>query len=178
MGGGYSAYVQHSELSRYFVTPDSELSFDLYAGDFLINLHDRFSITENTYQDPTVAGTGNYSQLQNTLGVTTLWDLNKIVRAWLRPCEHERLAGAKPAEWAVRGVFHVGGLRAEAGDHVGALRRAESLLNYTGANTLYSDATEWNIGAFYNAPVERTCALQSSAGYTVYTPTSSRNGRN
>jgi hypothetical protein len=79
LGGGYSAYVEHPDLSRYFITPNTELSFDLYVGDFWINLHDRVSILENTYQDPTVAGTGNYSQLQNTLGATTLWDLNKVI---------------------------------------------------------------------------------------------------
>ena len=48
LGGGYSAYVKNPELDRAFITPGSELSFDLYAGDFWINLHDRFSITENT----------------------------------------------------------------------------------------------------------------------------------
>ena len=52
LGGGYSAYVINPSLDRLFVTPDSELSFDLYAGDFWINLHDRVSITENTYRIP------------------------------------------------------------------------------------------------------------------------------
>ena len=77
LGGGYSAYVSNPNLDRAFITPGSELSFDLYVGDFWINLHDRFSITENTYQDPTVAGSGNYSQFQNALGAATTWDLNK-----------------------------------------------------------------------------------------------------
>src|SRR5258706_5102655 len=46
LGVGYSFYVDHTRLDRLFATPGSELSFNLYVGDFWINLHDRFSITE------------------------------------------------------------------------------------------------------------------------------------
>src|SRR5205823_14204025 len=76
---GYSVYVQHPKLDQVFLTPGSELSFDIYAGNFWINLHDRVSITDNAYQDPTVSGTGDYEQFQNALGFSALWDLNKIV---------------------------------------------------------------------------------------------------
>src|SRR4029077_17433808 len=76
---GYSAYIIHPELSRFYITPGSELSFDIYSGDFWINFHDRFSISENSYQDPTVTGNGDYSQLQNALGVAATWDLNKVL---------------------------------------------------------------------------------------------------
>src|SRR5258706_2916855 len=43
IGAGYSAYVQRSDLDRFYVTPGSELSFDLYIGDFWVNLHERLS---------------------------------------------------------------------------------------------------------------------------------------
>jgi hypothetical protein len=62
VGVGYSAYVKHSDLDRVFITPGSGLSFDLYVGDVWINLHDRFSITEDAYEDPT-AVTGDYARL-------------------------------------------------------------------------------------------------------------------
>ena len=94
LGGGYSAYVNNPRLDRAFITPGSELSFDIYAGDFWIKMHDRFSITENTYQDPTVAGSGNYSQFQNALGVATVWDLNEaIVRVGYDHVNYELLNG-------------------------------------------------------------------------------------
>src|ERR1035437_4714688 len=44
VGGGYSSYVNNPSLDRAFITPGSELSFDLYTDDVWINLHDRFSI--------------------------------------------------------------------------------------------------------------------------------------
>jgi hypothetical protein len=49
LGGGYSAYASNQRLDRAFITPDSELSFDLYVGEFWINLHDRFSISEDSF---------------------------------------------------------------------------------------------------------------------------------
>src|SRR5439155_18097119 len=76
VGAGYSVYVQHPKLDQVFLTPGSELSFDIYAGNFWINLHDRVSITDNAYQDPTVSGTGDYEQFQNALGISATWDLN------------------------------------------------------------------------------------------------------
>ena len=126
LGGGYSAYVNNPNLDRAFITPDSELSFDLYAGDFWINLHDRFSITENTYQDPTVAGSGNYSQLQNALGVATTWDLNKaLVQVGYDHVNYDSLNGGngqnssgQPSGYSE--VFSdVGGLRPETGHVAG-----------------------------------------------------------
>src|SRR5947209_8381581 len=52
VGMGYLAYLTHSELDRIFITPVSELSFDMYVPDYLvINLHDRFSVLQNSYQD-------------------------------------------------------------------------------------------------------------------------------
>ena len=79
IGAGYSGYVSHSSLNTFFLTPNSGVSFDVYAGDFVINLHDRVSITQGSYQDPTVTGNGAYSQFQNSVGVLTTWDLNKLV---------------------------------------------------------------------------------------------------
>ena len=79
LGTGYSAYAEHSEFNRVFMAPGSELSLDLYAGDFWISLHDRVSITEDAYEDPTMVGNANYSQFQNTAGLTVTWDLNKLV---------------------------------------------------------------------------------------------------
>ena len=122
LGAGYSAYVQHPELNRTFITPNTGLSFDLYVGDFWINLHNRISITEDTYQDPSVAGTGGYSQLQNSLGLATSLGFeqdNPAVR--IRPCElrfanqrqRSKLRGS--TERVLRGFLRVGGLRLETG---------------------------------------------------------------
>jgi hypothetical protein len=174
LGAGYSAYVQHSELSRYFITPDSGLSFDLYAGDFWINLHDRLYITENSYQDPSVAGTGDYSQLQNTLGVSALWDLNKAVLRW--GYDHQNYVYLSSTQNQPDGEAEVFSVSAGYAPRAGALLGVElggMLLNYTGANTLYSDARQWNFGGFYESQVSKYIHFTGHVGYTEYKPDSS-----
>jgi hypothetical protein len=177
LGGGYSAYVQHSDLDRAFITPDSELSFDLYVGEFWINLHDRFSITENTYQDPTVAGSGNYSQLQNTLGVATTWDLNKgILQAGYDHVNYDELTGqttgGQPSGYSE--VFSTSAGYALRPGMLLGVEVGESLITYTTTttNTPYSNANQWNVGGFYEAPVTEYIHLTAHAGYTVYSPES------
>ena len=176
LGAGYAAYLQHPDLDRPFITADSDsgLSFDLYVGDFWINLHDRVSITENAYQDPSVAGTGAYSQLQNSLGVTTVWDLNKVLLQF--DYNHVNQVTLTGNQGQSDGQSEV--LSASAGYALkpGVLLGVElggALLHYTGTNTPYSDASQWNAGAFYETQVSEYVHFRGSAGYTVYTPESS-----
>ena len=79
VAAGYSDYLQHQELNRFYINPGSGLSFNIYSGDFVINLHDRISITENAYQNQSVNGNTINDSLQNTLGANALWDLNKAL---------------------------------------------------------------------------------------------------
>jgi hypothetical protein len=180
LGGGYSAYVNNPQNDRAFISPGSELSFDLYASDFWINLHDRFSITENTYQDPTVAGSGNYSQLQNALGMTTVWDLNKaIVKFGYDHVNYDSLNGGNGQSYGGQPSGYSEVFSSSAGYALkpGMLLGVElggSLINYTTTttNTPYSSAKQWNVGGFYDTPVSEYIHFTAHAGYTVYSPDS------
>ena len=79
LGIGYQKYLRTSQYDNFFITPDSDLSFDIYIGDVAINLHDRFHYTQDVSADPTVSGTGSLSRFENTAGITATWDLNKAV---------------------------------------------------------------------------------------------------
>lgn len=176
-GFGYSAYVWHPEFDRFYITPGSELSLDLYTGDFWINLHDRFSINENTYQDPTVVGSADSSQLINAAGLQTTWDLNKLILKlgydhvnylWLQGGAATRTgqpSGSSEVFSASAGYT----LRPEllAGLEVGG-----SLFNYTERtmSVPYASATGWNVGGFADARLTHYIHGRLSAGYTVYTP--------
>jgi len=173
VGAGYSAYTVHSGFSRAYVTPDSELAFNLYITDFWINLHDRFSITEATYQDPTVAGTGEYSVLRNTAGVTTQWDLNK---AMLRlNYDHENystLSGSSNQPDGESEVFSLAAGYAPKPETMVGAEVGGALLHYTGGNVAYSDATEWNVGMFYSDQWTEHLRVRGGGGYTVFSPDS------
>ena len=59
LGVGYSEYLQHGDLNQFYINPGSGFSFDIYLGDFAINLHDRISVTENAYENPGANSNGN-----------------------------------------------------------------------------------------------------------------------
>jgi len=79
LGLGYMKYVNNDELDRVVIAPSTELSFDIYARDVAINLHERVSYTQNPISDPTVSGTGNFGGIENTVGTRVDWDLNQVV---------------------------------------------------------------------------------------------------
>lgn len=78
---GYEHYFNGVRTSRVIVTGDenSGLNFDVYVGDFAINLHDEFSLSQDTSQDPTAGGIADIFRLENTVGTTVTWDLNKML---------------------------------------------------------------------------------------------------
>jgi len=178
LGAGYSAYMFHPEFNRFFIGPGSELSFDIYTGDFWINLHDRFSITENTYQDPTVVGSANYSLLQNSLGVGATWDLNKAVAKLGYDHVSYVSLGTGSSGVAPSGESEVfsssAGLTIRPGTLAG-LELGGSLFSYsqTSTNQVFRDATQWSVGPFLESQVSQYLRGRVSAGYTVYMPSGS-----
>src|SRR4051794_17533292 len=81
IGLGYSFYAQHSEndTNGVLLAPGSQLSFDVFVGDFRINFHDRFSLQQDPIDEGQISGTADYGRFENYAGVSVLWDLNKAV---------------------------------------------------------------------------------------------------
>jgi hypothetical protein len=173
-GVGYSAYVQHSELNRVFVTPGSELSFDVYSGDVWINLHDRFSIMESAYQDPTVAGTGDYARLENAVGTSVLWDLNKVIlRVGYDHVDYLALSTNGQQPDGQSELFSASaGYAIKPGMQAG-IELGGGLLSYFGTNVAFRDSIQWNVGSFLEAPLSEYIRVRGSIGYTVYRPDAS-----
>jgi hypothetical protein len=174
LGAGYSAYVNNQQLDQLFLTPGTGLSYDLYVGDFWINLHDRISITENSYQDPTVTGTGEYSQLQNALGTSVVWDLNKVMLKF--GYDHVNYVSIPTNRGQPDGVSEVASLSAGYAlkpQMLVGLELGGGLLNYEGYKLTYSNARQWNVGGFYDSPISQYMHLTLHAGYTVFNPQNS-----
>ncbi len=173
-GAGYSAYVLHSELRRYYVTPDTAVSFDVYVGDFWINVHDRVSVTENSYQDPTAVGSGNFSQLQNAAGLGATWDLNQVtLKLGYDHVDYATLSGTPSGQ--ANGHSEVmslsGGFNVAPGLQLGVELGGDRLHYDTrSTNTLSSDAWQWSIGAFCEAQPGEYFHVRANAGYTSYQP--------
>jgi len=81
LGIGYSIYTQHSgdNTNGILVTPGSQLAFDIFVGDFRINIHDRLSVQQDPITEGQISNTADYGRLENTAGVSVLWDMNKVL---------------------------------------------------------------------------------------------------
>jgi hypothetical protein len=175
IGAGYSEYLQHSDLNQFFVNPGSGISFNIYAGDFVFNLHDRLSITENSYQVQSVNGSTVYSSLQNTAGVSALWDLNKAVMTLGYDHGNYMALGSSRGEpdAASENFSFSGGLRPVPQILTG-LEAGGGLVHYTPSGspiaTATPDATQWNVGAFGTATISEYLDARLDAGYTMFLP--------
>ncbi len=78
---GLSKYLSHSQLGTndILISPDSELRFDIYAGDFKFNLHDQFSLQEDPVGQGALSNVSRFGRFINTAGLGVLWDLNDVV---------------------------------------------------------------------------------------------------
>lgn len=78
-GVGYLKYIRYNNLDSFYVTPDSAVAFQMYAGDFVFDFHNRFSWTENGSQQPTISSVSGLGEIENTVGAKVDWDLNKLI---------------------------------------------------------------------------------------------------
>jgi len=80
VGISYAKYFNEQGLdaNSVLIAPNSQLSFDIFVGDFRINLHDRFSILQDPLDEITLSEVGDFTRFQNTAGVSVLWDLNDV----------------------------------------------------------------------------------------------------
>jgi hypothetical protein len=81
IGIGYSFYLDHSEdnTDSVLIAPKSQLAFDIFVGDFRINIHDRFQLQQDPIQQGALSNVANYGRFENYAGLSVLWDLNKVL---------------------------------------------------------------------------------------------------
>jgi hypothetical protein len=175
-GASYNAFLTHSDLNYLHVLPDSNLSFDVYVGNLLVNFHNRFHYTQELADQPDVRGRFNYGRLDNQVGVLGLWDMNKLVVSF--NYDHQiyqvtekrydftdrtaELFGARVA-WLVTPLTPVG------------LEAGLGLTDYNNEDPSrpirLNDLLHYSVGVFYEMPAGRFIQLRTGAGYVVYDPT-------
>src|SRR5437762_6749658 len=81
IGIGHSFYLDHSnyDTNSVLISPGSQLAFDIFVGDFRINLHDRFSLQQDPVDEIALSNVADYGRFENTAGLSVLWDLNKVL---------------------------------------------------------------------------------------------------
>ena len=81
IGIGHSFYLDHSnyDTNSILITPGSQLAFDIFVGDFRINIHDRFSLQQDPIDEISLSNVADYGRFENLAGISVLWDLNQAV---------------------------------------------------------------------------------------------------
>jgi len=81
LGIGYSFYLDHSQYNtdKILIAPKSQIGFDIFVGDFRINIHDRMQLQQDPIQEGALSNVVDYGRFENTGGVSVLWDLNKLL---------------------------------------------------------------------------------------------------
>jgi hypothetical protein len=90
IGVGYQVYTKHTEFNSPWplISPNSALEWNIYTGDFRIQVHDRFSYLQDLSLRAAESQAGafynvsdqaRFSRFDNLAGFNVDWDLNQLV---------------------------------------------------------------------------------------------------
>jgi hypothetical protein len=167
VGAGYTKYLKASDLDALFLGSGSEVSFDLYLGGWVVNVHDRFSIPMESYEIPTFSRGGSYERLENAAGVVGDCDLNKLrVTLGYDHLNYYSL-NSNYRLWDGQGeVLFARAGYALASKTVAGFETGVSLADYS--ESLIHDGLQYNAGLFYEGQLSQYIRVRASAGYTSY----------
>jgi hypothetical protein len=81
LGLAYAFYLDHSNYNTndVLIAPNSRVAFDIFVGDFRIDVHDRMQLQQDPIAEAALSNVVDYGRFENTAGVSVLWDLNKVL---------------------------------------------------------------------------------------------------
>ena len=176
---GYSYYFNNPRLNRQstIISPDSALSFDLYAGDVKINFHDQFSLQQEAISQGTLSGVAQIERFTNTLGASVLWDTNDLV--WNLGYDHFNfitLGGANSSSGSTAAAISNLDHSTDQVSASVAVKISSVLIGGLEATAAYSDYpkqpasnfTSLSAGPYFEMQVTRYTHLFLSGGYKGY----------
>jgi hypothetical protein len=171
---GYTKYLIHPQFdtSHILVSPDSALSFDIYTGDFKINLHDSFSYQQDPVDEAALSNIVNFNRFENIAGVGVLWDLNKVVlnlnydhitfvSTGLQDYTGAMLPDASALNFQADQVSASAELRVSS-TFIAGLEATASQREYDNSNGTY---TQFTAGPYFKVQITDHIKAQISGGY-------------
>ena len=171
---GYTKYINNPRLdsSAVLVSPDSVLSFNIYTGDFKINLHEQFSYQEDPVGVGAVTNVEKFGRFTNDAGIGVLWDANDLIAT----------LGYDHSDFIATGAVSSSGANVDTSslsydvDEVTASTFFQFMSNLGGgleATASYvsyrlgsqPDATRASIGPFVEFQLSRYTKIAASGGY-------------
>jgi hypothetical protein len=166
LGLGYGFYVSHTNYDTrgVLIAPNSQIAFDIFVGDFRINIHDRMSLQQDPVAEGALSNVADYGRFENTAGVSVLWDLNKILLTI--GYDHYTFVSTTSAfNYLNRNAEELSGSAAYLVTptiKVGV--EANGVFNYYNQNVL-NDSTDFSVGGFAETEITNNVKLRIAGGY-------------
>jgi hypothetical protein len=176
LGLGYEYYVKNTVLNgdAPLVNPDTELVFNIFAGDSRIQLHEKFSYQETLFINTGASGqdllfnfndVGTFSRWDNLVGLNVDWDLDKVILS--AGYNHENFVSttasfdylSRSSEWFTASAAFLIHDQVKLG-----LEAQASLHNYDTETTLNNN---WRVrgGPFAEVKLPGNLSLHAGGGY-------------
>jgi hypothetical protein len=166
IGVGYAAYFDHSnyDTNGILLSPNSQLAFDIFVGDFRINIHDRFSLEQDPVAEIALSNVADYGRFQNTAGVSVLWDLNQAV-VTLGYDHYTFISTTSAFDYLNRNAEQLTATIAfTLTNTTGVGIETAYVHNYYDQNVL-NDSDTYSIGGFFETQITNYLKLRVAGGY-------------
>jgi hypothetical protein len=166
LGLGYVKYLNNPRFdsSSASITPDSQLAFDIYVGDFRFTIFDQLSIQQNPVTEINLSNVARFERLQNAAGLSVTWDLNKVVlfggythyNFYSFDSQFDFLNQTEEQ------FFFSSSLKLSDSLTVG-VRSTLGIVNYS--ENFQNDSSDYSAGAFVETQLTRYLSLSAEGGY-------------
>jgi len=79
MGIGYQIYARNGELDRLYLSPGTEVAWDIRVKDLFLTLYDQVQYTQDIASEPALTGTAAYPRLDNTIGLRATYIPGRVI---------------------------------------------------------------------------------------------------
>ncbi len=166
LGLGYAIYLDHSnaDTNGILISPGSQVAFDIFVGDFRINIHDRPSLQQDPVAELALSNVIDYGRFENTAGVSVLWDLNKAVLT-LGYDHYNYVSTVSDFDYLNRNAEELSGtLQVSVASNTGVGVESYAVFNRYEQNVL-NDSTDYAVGGFVESQVTNNIKVRVAGGY-------------
>jgi Putative beta-barrel porin 2 len=166
MGIGYAFYLDHSEdnTNSILIAPNSRVAFDIFVGDFRINIHDRMQLQQDPVAEAALSNVVDYGRFENTAGVSVLWDLNKIL-VTLGYDHYNFVSTTSAFDYLNRNAEIISGSVAIVVTPTISVGPEGNVVFTRYSQTTLSDNTDYSIGGFAEADITNNLKVRVAGGY-------------
>lgn len=166
IGMSYAVYAQHSsdDTNGVLISPGSRLAFDIFIGDFRINIHELPSLQQDPIAEVQLNNTADYGRFENTAGISVLWDLNKVL-VTLAYDHYNFVSTTSEFDYLNRNAEILAGtvsVAVASNTNVGI--ESNSVYSYYNQNVM-NDSLDAAIGGFVETQISSYLKLRAAAGY-------------